>query len=85
MQQILTKINTQKRMVDTSAKVLDLQERLTNKHGAVPALISPARRFLRHGPVTEIDLATKKIVCFFFFPFSYCCKFLLFLTTECLH
>jgi len=61
MQQILTKINTQKRMVDTSAKVLDLQERLTNKHGAVPALISPARRFLRHGPVTEIDLATKKI------------------------
>jgi len=61
LQQVLTKINTQKRMVDTSSKALDLQERLTNKHGTVPALISPARRFLRHGFVTEIDLSTKKI------------------------
>ena len=63
MQQILTKINVQKRMVDTGATVLDLQERLTNKHGPVPALISPARRFVRHGIVTEVDLATKKVVC----------------------
>jgi len=61
LQQVLTKINTQKRMVDTSSKVLELQERLVNKHGPVPALISPARRFLRHGPVVEIDLTTKKI------------------------
>ena len=63
MQQLLTRINMQKRMVDTSAKVLDLQERLTNKHGPVPALISPARRFVRHGNVTEVDLFTKRVVC----------------------
>lgn len=63
MQQLLTRINMQKRMVDTSAKVLDLQERLTNRHGPVPALISPARRFVRHGNVTEVDLSTKRVVC----------------------
>jgi len=61
MQQILTKINTQKRMVDTGSTALELQEKLINKHGKVPALISPARRFLRHGPVTEIELPSKKI------------------------
>jgi len=31
MQQILTKINTQKRMVDTGSAAVDLQEKLTNK------------------------------------------------------
>ena len=64
MQQILTKINVQKRMADSGATVLDLQGRITNKHGSVPALISPARRLIRHGIVTEVDLATKKVVCF---------------------
>ena len=63
IQAIAKRINRQKRQMESNAEVVDLQERLWNPTGAVPLLISPARVFLRHGEVYEIDPAYSRPVC----------------------
>ena len=65
VQAIIKRINQQKRQMEASAIVVDLQERLWNPTGAAPLLISPARVFLRHGEVFEIDPSFSRPVCFF--------------------
>ena len=65
VQAIIKRINQQKRQMEASAIVVDLQERLWNPTGAAPLLISPARVFLRHGAVFEIDPSYSRPVCFF--------------------
>lgn len=73
IQAIAKRINRQKRQMESNAEVVDLQERLWNPTGAKPLLISPARVFIRHGEVYEIDPTYSRPVCCCRHPLS--CSF----------
>lgn len=63
IQTIAKRINKEKRKMEANAVVVDLQERLWNPTGGVPQLIAPARVFVRHGEVYEIDPSYSRPVC----------------------
>lgn len=63
IQVIGKRINKQKKQLEGNPTVADLQQRLNNPTGAIPLLISPARVFIRHGVVYEIDPSYSRPVC----------------------
>ena len=63
IQSVVQRINQQKRQSEANIIAVELQERLYNPDGAVPALISPARKFIRHGLTYEVEPRSCAVVC----------------------
>lgn len=64
IQSVVHRINQQKRQSEANIIAVELQERLYNPEGPVPALISPARKFVRHGLTYEVDPRSGAVVCY---------------------